>query len=60
MANDERPAPRGKRPYHQPVLKKIDLRPEEAVLGSCKTASTVGPGTGDCLAAGSNCFVTGS
>jgi hypothetical protein len=28
-----------KRPYETPKLTKISLRPEEAVLGHCKTAS---------------------
>jgi hypothetical protein len=51
--------PGRKRPYERPVLKKVELRPEEAVLGSCKTSGTTGPGTGDCLS-GTDCFTTGS
>ena len=32
-----------KRPYGKPELVRISLRPEEAVLGSCKNAATSGP-----------------
>jgi hypothetical protein len=32
----------GKKPYGKPVLRQINLRPEEAVLGGCKTAATAG------------------
>jgi hypothetical protein len=28
-----------KKPYVKPELKKVPLRPEEAVLGGCKTVS---------------------
>jgi hypothetical protein len=34
----------GKRPYEPPKVTTISLRPEEAVLGHCKTAS----GTDQC------------
>ena len=37
-----------KKTYAQPVLMRIPLRPEEAVLGFCKTASTGGPLQGVC------------
>lgn len=38
-----------KKAYTKPVLKQVDLRPDEAVLGNCKTGS---PGSGP---ASSNC-----
>ena len=38
---DERKAQ--KKPYTKPEIRKVTLRPEEAVLGSCKTDSTGGP-----------------
>ncbi len=41
--SDER---QSKKAYEAPKLTVISLRPEEAVLGHCKTASTGGPGSG--------------
>jgi hypothetical protein len=35
-----------KAPYQPPQVARVGLRPEEAVLGHCKTAHTGGPGTG--------------
>lgn len=32
-----------KEPYTKPELRQVSLRPDEAVLGNCKTASTSGP-----------------
>ena len=32
-----------KKPYQKPEIKEVPLRPEEAVLGACKTASRSGP-----------------
>ena len=37
-----------KKPYIKPEITEIELRPEEAVLGSCKTAASAGPGAGRC------------
>ncbi len=34
---------RRKKPYVKPEVNEVELRPEEAVLGSCKKASAVGP-----------------
>ena len=31
-----------KRPYAKPQIQEVPLRPDEAVLGGCKTASTSG------------------
>ncbi len=37
-----------KKPYEKPVLKKVPLNPEEAVLGFCKTSNKRGPVRGSC------------
>ena len=48
-----------KKEYRKPQLRKIDLRPEEAVLGNCKTGNAAGPSptcepiTGSCMTVGS-------
>jgi len=36
----ERKTRTNKKPYTKPEIKQVPLRPEEAVLGGCKTAST--------------------
>jgi len=38
-----------KKPYRKPELKQVPLRPDEAVLGFCKTKNTRGPGLGECV-----------
>ncbi len=49
-----------KNKYESPVITKISLRPEEAVLGNCKTMTTgAGPGGSTCIPL-SNCFTIGS
>ena len=41
---------RGRRGYSRPVVKRVQLRPEEAVLGFCKSGSINGPNIGNnCL-----------
>jgi hypothetical protein len=42
--NHESNQPESKKPYDPPQLKTISLRPEEAVLGHCKTST----GTDQC------------
>ena len=37
-----------RKPYVKPQIQEVALRPEEAVLGGCKTASVSGPGHGHC------------
>ena len=37
-----------KRPYAKPQIQEVPLRPEEAVLGACKTASVSGPAQAKC------------
>ena len=35
--------------YVKPQLRRVELRPEEAILGNCKTANSNGPGSlGNC------------
>lgn len=43
-------APNGalKKAYQKPTLSEVALRPEEAVLGNCKTAGISGPAMADC------------
>ena len=48
-----------KKAYETPCLKTISLRPEEAVLGNCKTSSHVGPVQPTCTFTG-NCLLIGS
>jgi hypothetical protein len=48
MAQDTTPGAAKKRPYSKPEIKQVSLRPEEAVLGSCKTAAVSGPGQAKC------------
>ena len=52
---------RTKRAYSKPEFVQIPLRPEEAVLGNCKSAgASTGPlGTSNCHPAGA-CFSIGS
>jgi hypothetical protein len=41
--DDDEGAQSKKVPYEKPVVHQVALRPEEAVLGACKTASSGGP-----------------
>jgi len=43
------------RPYDPPKLTRVSLRPEEAVLGACKTFSTGGLSPGSCFALHQGC-----
>lgn len=49
----------GKKQYEKPVVTRFPLRPEEAVLGFCKSSASAGPSGGGCTSLG-NCFATGS
>jgi hypothetical protein len=40
-----------KKPYQKPEVRRVPLRPEEAVLGGCKTASG-GAGSGNTCTVG--------
>jgi hypothetical protein len=37
-----------KKPYVKPQVQEVPLRPDEAVLGGCKTNSTSGPAQARC------------
>lgn len=39
---------REKKAYKKPDINQVALRPEEAVLASCKTSKVSGPGQGKC------------
>lgn len=56
MENDEKQA---RKPYAKPQIKRFPLRPEEAVLGNCKTVGGTGPGPSNCFSNG-NCKTRGS
>jgi hypothetical protein len=43
-----------KKPYTKPHIQEVPLRPDEAVLGNCKTASVSGPAQHRCTMP-SNC-----
>ena len=49
-----------KKPYIKPSVTVIDLKPEEAVLGACKTASMGGPVMSGCRNTVGNCQGLGS
>jgi hypothetical protein len=49
-----------RKPYHKPALLQVPLRPEEAVLGNCKTSGVSGPGGGGTCAPAGSCFSQGS
>jgi hypothetical protein len=57
--SDQVTGPPGKRPYVAPEIRKVHLRPEEAVLGNCKHGMANGPGNATC-ATGGSCFTQGS
>ena len=42
----------GKKSYESPRVKTISLRPEEAVLGHCKTSGSGGPVQSTCTLIG--------
>jgi len=39
---------RMRKPYNKPQIQEVPLRPEEAVLGGCKTGSKSGPTQAKC------------
>ena len=50
--NDQLSQVEGKKPYESPRLTRISLRPEEAVLGHCKTSGSGGPVQSTCTLIG--------
>jgi len=58
---ERRNTQKGKKPYLKPEIKQVQLKPDEAVLGGCKTATIAGParitcdfGVGVCRALGTS------
>ncbi|WP_143302018.1 hypothetical protein [Candidatus Entotheonella palauensis] len=50
-----------KKRYVKPEIRQVPLRPEEAVLGNCKTAGVSGPGSaGTCSPGAIACSSLGS
>ena len=47
---------REKRPYRKPAVKQVPLRPDEAVLGGCKSNGQYGPALSNCNLSGTYCF----
>ena len=47
--NPDDPTEHKKKPYEKPKLSEVALRPEEAVLGNCKSSTSVGPAQADCI-----------
>ena len=53
-------SPRSKKPYVKPAFVVVALRPDEAVLGACKTNGASGPGNRGRCRSLSNCSSQGS
>jgi hypothetical protein len=51
-ANDDKHEQQARKPYEKPQIKRFPLRPEEAVLGNCKTAGGSGPSSIGCFSGG--------
>jgi hypothetical protein len=49
-----------KQPYVKPEIRKIELRPEEAVLGNCKMQTAAGPFRSRCTTFPGGCFTIGT
>jgi hypothetical protein len=61
MKNEPNKSNNTKKAYQKPQLRQVRLRPEEAVLGSCKMSGTSGPGGSACvMVGGMNCSTPGS
>lgn len=55
MDTNKRDETRHKKPYVKPEVKRVMLRPEEAVLGSCKTTKISGADNPKCSGPPSAC-----
>jgi hypothetical protein len=55
----DNPKDAAKKPYEKPEAKRFPLRPEEAVLGNCKSSNSGGTGQGNCAHPGA-CSGVGS
>jgi hypothetical protein len=56
----EQDAKQPKKPYSKPEVRQVPLRPEEAVLGACKSPSASGVGQGGSCDAVFTCNILGS
>ena len=59
LDENQNPA-RGTKPYEAPKIIRVSLRPDEAVLGHCKTPSSAGPAAPGCGIALGGCMSFGS
>ena len=57
---NERNAQKEKRPYVKPEIQQVQLKPEEAVLGGCKTTTAAGPARVTCDFGVGNCSAMGT
>jgi len=48
MNGSDKPEKTSKAPYQAPVVVRVSLRPEEAVLGHCKITGSAGPALSGC------------
>lgn len=58
MNPEVKPSSRTRKAYVSPTIEQVELRPEEAVFGSCKSATTSGPSASTCTTL--NCMAAGS
>ena len=48
MVEQSKDKAKPKKPYVKPEIRQVQLKPEETVLGVCKTSAAAGPGAGLC------------
>lgn len=60
MTEAEQQQTQKKRKYSKPEASRMSLRPEEAVLGHCKTGGVAGPGGATSCTPVGPCFTQGS
>jgi hypothetical protein len=54
------PKAQRRKTYKKPEMVRVSLRPEEAVLGNCKSGAAVGPGGASSCSPVGPCFSQGS
>jgi hypothetical protein len=47
--DDDTPEDKPRQRYRKPEVTRVPLKPEEAVLGACKSAGVAGPVDSDCM-----------
>jgi hypothetical protein len=60
MSEKSDPKTQQRRTYKKPEMVRVSLRPEEAVLGTCKSGSAAGPGGSSTCMPVAPCFSLGS